>query len=178
MRFIKFLISVIVILAVVFVVGGFVIPAKWTVSRSITVSASPEKIYPYISNFKMWEKWSPWNASMDPTLKYSYSGPKTGVGSKQTWTSEKMGTGWMQFTAADPQTGVSYDLFIDMQGNQSTLHGNISFTPKGQETTVTWTDNGDSGDRFVHRWVGLLIKFMLEKEFDNGLNKLKSLVEQ
>ncbi|MCX7115137.1 MAG: SRPBCC family protein [Gammaproteobacteria bacterium] len=178
MRILKALLSTLVVLAVVFVIGGFFIPAEWTVSRSIMIHATAENIYPFVKNFKKWEKWSPWSASKDASLKYTYEGPKSGVGAKQSWTSNSMGKGWMQFTAANPQTGVAYDLFIDMGSSQSTLHGQISFSPEGENTTVTWTDQGNSGDSFVKRWMSLALRFMLAKNFDTGLADLKTLVEK
>lgn len=178
MRILKILVSIILILGGIFVAGGLLLPSEWSVSRQITIQAKGEQIYPYVSNFKQWEKWSPWNSTKDPSLKYTYSGAKSGAGAKQTWTSEKMGSGWMLLTAADPQTGVAYELFIDMNGHQSTLHGNIQFTSKDHETTVTWTDHGDAGKSFTNRWMTLLLKPMLGKDIDTGLAGLKSIVEK
>lgn len=178
MRILKFFLRATLLLLVVFFIGGFLIAPEWTVTRSLAMHATPETIYPLISNFKAWEKWSPWNASKDATLQYTYQGAAVGVGAKQSWTSEKMGSGWMQFTTATPQTGVAYDLFIDMGRSQSTMHGTIYFMPAGDTTTVTWTDKGDSGKSFIKRWMSLLIKPMLGKEFDSGLAQLKTLVEK
>lgn len=178
MRILKFLLNILFVLVVVFIIGGFFIPADWTVSRSTMMHASAEQIYPFVSNFKTWEKWAPWNSSKDASLKYSYEGPETGVGAKQSWTSDKMGNGWMQFTASDPQTGVAYDLFIDMGSMQSSLHGNIAFSHEGDGTRVTWTDKGNSGKSFVRRWMSLMLKPMLGRDFDTGLAALKAMVEK
>lgn len=180
MRALKILLTVILILGVIFVIGGWLIPSEWRVSRSITIQATPEKIYPYLSNFKQWERWSPWNASKDATLNYTYTGPKQGRGAKQSWTSEKMGAGWMQLTQANPETGVTYDLFIDMHGSQSQLHGKIDLIrhANGQSTLVTWTDTGNVGPSFVKRWMSLMIKAMLSRDIGTGLAGLKSISEQ
>lgn len=178
MRVLRFFVTAVVFFIAVFFVGGFFLPDAWMVSRSITIHATPEKIYPFVSNFKEWEKWSPWNASKDPSLKYTYEGPDSGAGAKQSWTSEKMGTGWMQFTAANPQTGVAYDLFIDMGRSQTLIHGSIVFVPKGNETQVIWTDQGDSGKNYMKRWMSFLLKFMLGKDLDTGLSGLAQLVEK
>ena len=178
MRILKFLISILVVLFGIFIVGGFLIPSEWMVSRSVVIHAHAEQIYPYVSHFKEWEKWSPWSSRKDVTLHYVYEGPESGAGSKQSWKSDTMGSGWMKLTSADPQSGVAYDLFIDMGQSQSTLHGTIHFTPEGGDTKVTWTDKGDAGTNFVKRWLSLVIKFMIGKEFNTGLADLKVLVEQ
>lgn len=178
MRILKFFLSILLILLGVFLIGGFFIPSEWVVSRSTTVNASAEQIYPFISNFKEWEKWSPWNAHKDATLQYTYEGPEAGAGSKQSWKSKKMGQGWMQFTSADPQKGVAYDLYMDMGRWQSTLHGIISFSSEGDNTKVTWTDAGNSGKSFIKRWMSFVFKPMLVKDMDLGLVNLKDLAEK
>ena len=178
MRLLNGLLNIVLILSAVFIIGGFLIPNEWVVSRSIMIHASPLQIYPFVNNFKEWDKWSPWNSSKDATLHYTYEGSDTGVGAKQSWTSDKMGKGWMEFTSADPQTGVSYSLSIDMGYGASNLQGNIALKQEGDETEVTWTDKGNSGKSFTKRWMSLMIKVMLGRNFDTGLGHLKSLVEK
>jgi hypothetical protein len=178
MRFLKIFIGIIVILFAIFIAGGFLLPDEWEVSRSTTIHASPEKIYPLISNFREWEKWSPWNTSKDASLKYTHEGPAAGVGSKQSWTSEKMGSGWMQLTSANPETGVAYNLYIDMRRSSSMLQGEITFSRDDQGTKVTWTDRGHSDKSFLKRWMNLLIKPMLGKDLDAGLAGLKNRAEK
>jgi len=174
----KTFLSIVAVLFAIFIIGGLMMPVDWSISRSIVIHATPEQIYPWVSDFKQWEKWSPWNSSEDDTLKYTYSGPERGVGAKQNWTSKKMGNGWMQFTAADPQTGVSYDLFIDMAHMQSTLHGQITFQPQGDDTLVTWTDQGHSGDGLIQRWISPAVQMLITKELETGLTNLKTAVER
>ncbi|MGV3740347.1 MAG: SRPBCC family protein [Gammaproteobacteria bacterium] len=178
MRFLKGLFVLIILLIVVFFIGGHFLPEEWTVSRSTSIQAKPEQIYPFVSQFKKWEKWSPWNKSKDPSLKYTYSGSEEGVGAKQSWTSEKMGNGWMEFTEADPKTGVGYDLMVEMYGHKSTLHGNIQFQPQDDEQTiVVWTDHGVAGNSSLNRWMGLLVKPMLSKDLEQALSGLKKAAE-
>jgi len=178
MRFLKYLLNTILILLAIFFIGGFFIPDDWSITRSTTIKASPEHIYHFVSNFRQWEKWSPWNSSKDSSLKYSYEGPKSGVGAKQTWSSDKMGSGWMTFTEADPKTGIAYDLFIDMGSTQSQLQGKMVFEPKGDETLVTWTDKGSANKNYIRRWMSLMLRPMLGREMDKGLAGLKALAEK
>jgi hypothetical protein len=177
MGILRFLLKTLVVLVCVFFIGGFLLPSSWMVSRSVVINASPEKIYPLISSFKAWTQWSPWNQTSDPSLQYTYDGPEIGVGAKQQWTSDKMGKGWMQLTEANPQVGVAYDLHIDMNGSESTLRGNIAFSSEGDDTKVTWSDEGDAGKSFTKRWMALLFKPMLGRQLNAGLNNLKAVAE-
>jgi Polyketide cyclase / dehydrase and lipid transport len=177
MRALKIIGYLVLLIAALFVFGGLLIPKEWTVSRSITIQAAPEQIFPYVNDFQEWHQWSPWNESKDPSLKFTYSGPATGPEAKQSWTSDNMGEGWMQITSSCQPMGVSYDLFIDMEGNQSNLFGNLLFKQRGDGTEVTWTDRGNSGNSWMNRWMSLLIQSMLGGELETGLASLKNLVE-
>jgi hypothetical protein len=174
MRFLRIVLKGLLILIGIFIAGGFFIPPKWEVSRSISIGASAQQIYPLVSNFKEWEKWSPWSSY---NVHYTYQGPESGVGSKQSWDSEKMGKGWMQLTSANPQTGITYDFYIAMGRLQSNLQGSIAFAPQGTGTLVTWTDKGDSGNSFVKRWMSVIFKIMIGQDFEKGLSNLKTQVE-
>jgi hypothetical protein len=178
MRSLKILLNVLLILLGIFLMGGLLLPPKWIVSRSVTIHATPKEIYPFVSNFKEWEKWAPWNSHKDATLQYTYQGPRESAGAKQSWKSEKMGSGWMQFTSMNPQTGVAYDIYIDMGRSQSAFQGDLRFAREGDDTRVTWTDQGDSGKNLIKRWMSLVFKSMLGKDFETGLANLKMLVEK
>ncbi len=178
MRILKFLLSTLLVLFGIYLLGGSMLPDEWAVSRSTMINANVDQIYPYVSNFKEWPKWSPWNTSNDTSLKYTYEGSESGVGAKQSWISEKMGTGWMKITSADRQKGIDYHLFIDMGGTPTTLNGNIAFSPDGQQTKVTWTDHGNADKSYINRWISFLLKPMLSKDIDRGLAGLKEVVEK
>ena len=166
------------VLAAVFVVGGMVVPNLWEVSRSTIIAKNPEVIYSYLASLKKWEQWSVWNKEKDPSLTCIYEGPEIGVGTKQKWTSEKMGTGWMEITEAHPETGISYTLFIDMGRFQSTIEGKIQLERTGTYTKVTWSDHGDAGDSLVKKWMNMIMDPMLGKQMETSLVRLKTLLEK
>jgi hypothetical protein len=175
MKFLKWFFIVVAILLAIFILGAFLIPKDWQVSRAVVIKAPVEVIHGYVSDLQAWQKWSPWNQEKDPSLSYKYEG-SPGVGMKSLWTSDKMGSGFMQITQSDPTKGITYDLFIDM-GMQSNLTGSIAYNPVADGIEVTWTDNGNSGNNIIKRWMSLLISSMLGKELEQGLEKLKSLSE-
>lgn len=172
-----FLIGVGIFLSV-FIIGGYLIPAKWTVSRSMLIKAPVENIHAYVSNLKKWQEWTPWTTEKDSSLKYNYEGPESGVGAKSLWTSDKMGSGSITIKESDPAKGINYDLFIDMGSMQSNLFGEIAYRPEAEGIEVTWTDRGDSEKNLMKRWMSLFMDSMLGKELTSGLEKLKALVEK
>lgn len=174
----KWLLIIIGILIAVFVIGGFMIPKEWTVSRSITIDAPPEEVYAPIADLRRWQEWSAWTLDSDPTQVYTYDCPEPGVGCKWSWTSENMGTGNLTIVKGDSARGVTYELFLDMSGMQSTMIGEIAFRERDGTTTVTWTDRGNSENNLIKRWMSLMIGKMLGDELDFGLNNLKTLVEK
>src|SRR4051812_11755306 len=70
---------------------GRYMPTQVAVSRSATIAAPPQTIYPLIADFR--NGWPQWNAfdDEDPGIAYAYSGPAMGAGAVQTWTSKKQG---------------------------------------------------------------------------------------
>lgn len=178
MGILKFLMRTLIILLVIFMLGGLMIPDEWSVSRSILIQAKPETIYPYVSDFKKIDLWMKDNADKDESLKYTYEGPATGAGSKQLWMSKKSGSGTFEITQANPKTGIDYDLYVNLGLSQSFLQGSIVFTPKADATEVTWTDKGNSKKHFVRRWMSLLMKPLIIKDLDKDLANLKKLVEK
>ncbi len=164
-------------LIVLFFIVGVFLPSQWQVQRSEVIAASPEAIYQYVGNLKKWREWTVWNNEQDPTMQHTYEGPEMGVGSQNSWTSEKMGIGWLRIIQADPETGISYTLFIDMGRFRSTIAGQIAFVRQPNGTLVTWTDQGDNGTNIVKKWMSLMIDSMLGKELDKNLANLKLLVE-
>jgi hypothetical protein len=176
-NFLKWLLIVIGSLAAIFVVVGYMLPSKWTVSREITIAASPETIYEQVANLRNWQAWSPWTKEMDPTQVYTYEGPAEGTGAKWLWTSEKMGKGSLTIVDSEVKKGVAYKLFIDMEGQESHINGYLKYSPATSGQHVVWFDEGDAGDNLAQRWLTLMIKIMLGKEMDAGLQKLKQVAE-
>ncbi|HXW60180.1 MAG TPA: SRPBCC family protein [Myxococcota bacterium] len=173
----KWSVIVIALVVAIFVVGGVMLPGSWTVSESIAMSASEDKVFEQVANLRNWQNWSPWTKEKDPTQVYMYEGPEIGAGAKWLWTSEKMGKGYLVIKEADMNSGIKYELFIDMNNSQSTINGAMNFSREDDMLKVSWTDDGDAGNNLVKRWMSLFVKQMLSKEMKAGLEKLKALVE-
>jgi uncharacterized protein YndB with AHSA1/START domain len=154
-------------------------PKTFRVERSIVIDAPSEKVYRQLADFHNWLAWSPWEG-LDPDLKRTYEGPKEGVGAVYAWEgNNKVGSGRMELTKADPQTGLSLnlDFFRPFKANNKT---DISFSPNpdGGGTRVSWAMYGPQP--FMGRLMTAFVSMdkMVGKDFETGLAQLKSVSEK
>ena len=84
MKILKWLLGLVLLLAVVLVAGGWMLSPKFSVSRSVTVAAPPEKVYALVADPRRWKEWSVWNRR-DPAMQITYSGPPEGAGAAWAW---------------------------------------------------------------------------------------------
>src|ERR1700688_1529892 len=82
-------IGLIVTIAIVVVITGIVVfadtkPNTIEVTRSITIQAPAEKIFPLIDDFHHWPGWAPQDKE-DPTMKRIYSGEESVAGAISDW---------------------------------------------------------------------------------------------
>jgi len=172
----KILLGVVVVLAIFL---GYVAmqPGEYAVAREVTINASPEAIFPHVSEPKKMNVWNPW-AEMDPTAKFSYAGPESGVGAKTIWEDGKqMGTGSATVIEQVPNASVKTRLEFK-KPNEMVQDAIITLTPNGTQTTVRWAVSGHNS--FMGRIFCTLfmnMEKMISETFDKGLAKLKTIVE-
>lgn len=160
-------------LVLLLVIIGLFLPSKVTVLRSITVDKPVEAIFPWVADLKLWPQWTVWNATEDPTMKYTYPGPTTGAGGAMQWTAKKMGDGSLTFTECQPNQALRYELLMPAHGTN--VHGNIEFESAGGGATgVTWYDEVDLGANPFKHLMGPLLKKMLGHAFMRSLVGLKT----
>lgn len=170
----KLLIAVVVVILLVIGIAFF-LPQTWSVERSTVINATPEKIHVFVENLPKWQEWTDWTTESDPSIKYTYEGPETGVGATQRWTSDRMGKGMLRITRSDPKKGIAYELFFNDEAIPTI--GEIRYEPAASQTNVIWKDNGNLGGNPLNRYFGIVIEYMLGKQFESGLAKLKEKVE-
>lgn len=158
---------------VLFVGVGFLLPSTYLVTRSGVIEAPPAEVYHEVATLKRWDEWSAWSTREDAELKYTYSGPETGQGSKMEWTSAKMGSGSMELTAADPAQGIEYEL--KMEGN-SLGFGQVQLEPQEGGTKVTFSMECNFGNDLIGRYFAFALNFdkMLGDDFVKCLDGLRA----
>jgi effector-binding domain-containing protein len=174
MKFLKILLYVLLALVLIGVLLGFAGPKKMDVERSTVIAASPDAVWPYLSQMKNFQLWSPW-AEMDTAAVLTYKGIDGEVGSGYSWEGEKTGKGEQTITAIEPNKSVMTHLhFLEPMEDEADSYFRIE--PVGDSTKVIWGMTGENG--FVERIFAVVMNFdkMIGKDFDKGLAKLSTVV--
>lgn len=152
-------------------------PDSFAVSRSATIKAPPEAIFPHINDFRRWEAWSPYEKK-DPAMTRSFSGPASGKGAIYDFSgNSSVGAGRVEIADASPPSKVMINLNMlkPMKANNR-----VEFTlqPQGDSTKVTWAMNGESS--YLGKVMCLFFNMdsMVGGDFEAGLANLKALAER
>ena len=150
---------------------------EFRIERTALIKASPERIYPLISDFREWPRWSPWER-VDPAMKRALSGAPSGVGAVYAWDGDRnVGNGRMEIVEATPpsRVAVKLDFETPFEGHNT---AEFSLRPAGDATSVTWAMYGRQG--FMGRLFGLFMNMdrMVGGQFEKGLADLKAHTEK
>jgi uncharacterized protein YndB with AHSA1/START domain len=164
------------VVVLVFLVIVALQPAEYSVARSTTVAAAPERVFPMVNDLHNWDAWSPW-AKIDPEMKTTFEGAPAGTGAIYSWTGNNdVGAGKMTITDSRPNERVTLDLhFLRPFEGKSTSE--FRFAPVGQGTEVTWTMTGRKN--FITKGICMFVSMdkMLGGQFEQGLRQLNTAVQ-
>ncbi|MEE3849194.1 SRPBCC family protein [Gordonia sp. LSe1-13] len=149
---------------------------EYTVTRTETIAALPDQIYPLIVDLHEWRRWSPWE-DIDPDLHREYSGADSGIGAKYAWSGNgKAGKGTMEIVEDTAPTRVAVAVVFEKPMKSSSTSV-FTLAPREAMTEVTWTMTGPhSLFSRIAAPLGLFDR-MLGKDFEKGLTALKSEAE-
>jgi hypothetical protein len=149
----------------------------YTVVRSTTMEAPPERIYDQIADFRNWRNWSPWE-EVDPQLRRTYSGSSTGTGAVYNWAgNRRAGQGRMQISEAVEPSEVRIDLQFEKpwKSNNNTV---FTLEPAGSVVRVTWSMTGRKTLMTKVMGVFKSMEDFIGPDFERGLATLKSVAEK
>jgi hypothetical protein len=169
-------IAVFVLIAAVLILAA-TRPDGFGVQRATSISAPPDKIFPFINDFNRWPLWSPYEKK-DPAMKRVFSGAASGKGAVYEWDgNSQVGKGRIEITDASTPSRVTIklDMIKPMEG-----HNIVDFTmePRGGVTHLTWAMRGSCA--YMAKVMGLFCNMdkMIGKDFEVGLANLKALAEK
>lgn len=153
---------------------GLTLDRQWQVTRHATISATPDRIYPYFSELKRWQEWSVWTREMDPQVRHTYEGQPDGVGAKWRWLGPGLGRGQLEIVSASPPLTLQLDQAIESDAVNA--HASIQLSPSDQGTEVTWADEGTLPLPFGGFFRGM-VEERLGNDMAKSLAKLKNAIE-
>ena len=149
----------------------------YTVERSATIQAPPERVYEQIADFHNWRNWSPWE-DVDPDLQRHYEGAPAGTGAIYRWSgNRKAGAGRMEITDATEPTHVHVDLMFD-RPFKAQNPTDFRIEPDAGGSRVTWTMTGQKTLMIKVMNVFSSMDKVLGQQFEQGLDRLRAATER
>jgi hypothetical protein len=114
---------------------------------------------------------------MDPTMVMTFSNPPVGEKSFYKWESQdkNIGNGTMTLARVVNNEEIVTAIEFENLGNSSAT---FKFSDKGDGIEVAWMMENDVGNWPWSKYMGLMMKSMLKKQFDEGLKGLKFYAEK
>jgi len=170
------LIILVVIIAAVLIYAA-TRPNDFVVTRSASIKASAEAIFPLINDFRRWPEWSPFE-KLDPQMRRTLSGPDSGKGAAYAWEgNSKAGKGRMEITNSAPSSQVALKLDFEKPFRANNI---VDFTLSPSGRIEVDIPQADIGIQIIAKLMGLFMNFdaLIGKDFEAGLDNLRRLAER
>jgi uncharacterized protein YndB with AHSA1/START domain len=173
--FFKIALFVLVVIVALLVIAATK-PNSLQVERSITIHASPERVFSLINDLHSWEAWSADSAG-DRTVQKIYSGPASGAGAMAEWhSSGRAGAAKMLIAESVVPSKVSVEVdwlkpFEAHNLNEFTMYA------QGGETKFAWQIQ--ASNLYAMKVIGIFVNMesAFGKHMASGLKNLKSVAE-
>lgn len=140
------------------------------------IPAPPEKVFPYVSDLRMGEKWSPYEKGKE--IQKEFVGPSDQVGGKYIFKGDSStGSGHLEITKLVPNQMVEIHLVMtEPLPADNMITYQLEAVPEG--TKFTWSMAGDGG--FIGKLMSVLIdcEKMMTDQFKVGIANLQALFNQ
>lgn len=170
------LLALLLLAIVVVAVMALQRPDTFRVSRSTSIAAPAEKIFPLVNDVRAFNTWNPY-ALKAPEMKGSYKGPFIGPGAHYDFESKKSGSGSFEIMQATAPSQVQMRLDMTAPFKAQNV---ITFTivPQGAVTQTTWAMEGPAP--FLSKFMGVIFNMdeMIGADFEAGLANLKAKAEK
>lgn len=151
-------------------------PDEFRVERRARIAAPAEQVWPHIAELRAFNRWNPYERK-DPLIKGAYSGAAQGVGSRYDWDSDKVGSGSLEVVSQ--QAGRAVQMKLDfVKPFEAHNQAEFALQPLADGgTEVRWTMHGPAN--FLSKLMGVFIDMdrMVGRDFEDGLQNLRHLVE-
>ncbi len=152
-------------------------PDDFRVQRSAAIKAPPEKIFPFINDFRQWGAWSPYE-KIDPGMKRTYGAASAGKGATYAWEGNgNVGSGSMEILEAPAPSKVVIKLDFSRPFEAHNI-AEFTLVPNGDGTDVTWSMHGPVPyfAKLIHLFFNM--DKMVGGQFATGLASLKAAAEK
>lgn len=150
-------------------------PSHFNYERSRVIAATPEKIFPYLRDFRLGAQWNPYDQK-DPQMKRTFSGAAAGPGMIMDFEGNSdVGSGRLEVVREVPGSLVELRLAMTkpMEVSNTVIY---RLSPEANGTRMTWSMTGENG--FLGKLMTVLIDCdkMMAGDFETGLTNLERVV--
>lgn len=174
MKFLKYLGIILLVVILAYLAACYFGPKNFNIEESKKIDASPAIVYNIVNDIEKWEQWNDWNLQ-DTGMVITYSGRKSGVGAKSTWTNAKQGDGTQEIVESIKNERIKTQLKFD--GWDGDNFANWTFSPNGDATDVTWNFEGAEVP-FLMRGMMLTAKSGMRKSYQAGLENIAKMASK
>lgn len=175
MKFLKYIVFLLLILLIFLSIYIALQPSEFSVTRTRNIQAPAAVIYDNVKDFKNWEAWSSW-VEEKPDTKITLPEKTEGVGSYYTWEEDDDGVGTMKTIAAVANKSLSQEMqFGDFP--KSDVAWDLKPNDDGT-TEVTWNIAGKDLPFKFKAFSALMggMEKQIGPHFERGLELLDSIV--
>lgn len=152
-------------------------PKTYNVSRSILINKPLHEVFNYLKFLKNQDDWSPW-AEKDPNMVKSFKGVDGEAGFVSSWIGNKdVGEGEQELTGFVENEVIESQLRF-LKPFKSTSDAYLKVEKEGEGTKVVWGFKGYNAFPVTIMMVFMNMDKAIGKDFEYGLNKLKSILEK
>ncbi len=177
MKILKIAGAVLLAAVVIYFIACLFGPKEFKTSRSTTIHAPANVVFTNLSDYRNWEKWSPWR-KYDTLCKYEYSQNQGQADAFVKWDGNKnAGQGEMRTIEIAQDKSLAYIIHF-IKPMESQAKGAFTLDDAGNgETKVTWAFESQFG--FLSRALMLFydMEKMIGNDYENGLANLKAVCE-
>ena len=178
MKLIKYTFIALISTFVLALIVGLFLPSNYQVKESIIIDTPINIVFNDVNSLRQWSNWSPWQQK-DVNIYMNYEGPESGVGCKMLWDSKnpKVGKGSQEIVKSVPNKHIQ--TVLKFEGWNGVINASWDFEQQSfDKTKVTWTFNGQVGRNILYKYMTLMLKPALKRDYIEGLQQLKKHAEQ
>lgn len=174
-RFLEFVVAF-VLVAILGVAVGLVLPKSRSVSHSVETNRPVNVAFDMLNGFQRFNDWNTLHLR-DPNVKFTLSGPASGVGAKLEYTSNDrtVGSGSWELIESVPGEKIVYKVIDNAMGENKTMRFTFERSGRSQRNVkITQRYRVEYGFNLVGRYAGMYMSSSAGKRVQNGLRVLSN----
>ena len=173
MKFLKWLLIIVLILAAIVFIIPLFMPATVKVTANNEIALSPAKVFYNVATYTDRAKWDPW-LETDPDAEWNAESRPDYTGSFYTWNGKKVGTGKEIVSSVVFGEYIAASITFGEDKESSLVEWNFQESETGTATSWSFTSKMKYP---IGKLMLNLMKGSLQSSFDKGLENLKMYLE-